>query len=184
MERKPKRKTKYPSVTECNLAKSASMQGNLFREKFKTPEERYQLFDAVCVHLEKGLSRESFPLCDWDTVERYVSKYANEFPADIVREAMRRGRLWWEELGRIGTMGGKVNGERVLFNAQSWAFNMKNRYGWKDSMNVINTIEGGVLLIPEPLDDAQFELACQQMKKKQAEQGGMIIDGTATNVTP
>jgi hypothetical protein len=46
-------------------------------------------------------------------------------------DAVSRGELlsqaWWERAGRSAVMG-TISG----FNAASWIFNMKNRFGWRD----------------------------------------------------
>ena len=43
--------------------------------------------------------------------------------------ALMRDQAWWEEIGRLGTMG-QIPG----FNAQAWIAVMKTRFGWSDSM--------------------------------------------------
>ena len=44
-------------------------------------------------------------MCDWDTVETYMDNHPDDFPADKLREAMRRQMLVWEKIGLEGTMG-------------------------------------------------------------------------------
>jgi hypothetical protein len=39
-------------------------------------------------------------------------------------------RMFWEELGIVGTTEGKN------FNASAWALNMKNKLHWRDRMDV------------------------------------------------
>lgn len=103
--------------------------GNNYNKKWKTPEERKKACEAVCEHLAQGLSQDCFPDADWDTVERYIKDFPEDFPAEKIKEARRKGRMFWEGAGRDGAIGKIPN-----FNATSWIFNMKNRYkeDWRD----------------------------------------------------
>lgn len=56
-----------------------------------------------------------------------MEKYPNEFPADSIEAAYRKGSAKVEQLGWAGTMG-KVTG----FNPSSWKFIAMNRAGWKE----------------------------------------------------
>ncbi len=102
-------------------------QNNQFALKYATTKSRKMLCKKYCKHLSKGLSKESFVDCSYKTIETYMIKYPNDFPADEIDKAERRGRLIWEEMGLSGT-----KGELKNFNTRCWTFNMKNRYGWKD----------------------------------------------------
>lgn len=107
----------------------AAPKGNNYNKKWKTKEERQAAFQAVYEHLASGLSKGSFPLADWDTVEAYMKEFPEDFPPEKVSEAMRHQKLVWERLGMNGAMG-EVDG----FNATAWIFNMKNRFPaeWRD----------------------------------------------------
>jgi hypothetical protein len=98
-------------------------KGNNYKMKWKTKKERKAAFEVVCIHLKKGLSKECFPLADWDTVERYIKDFPEDFPTEKINEAMRMGQMEWELIGMNG-----AKGEIQGFNAASWIFNMKNRY--------------------------------------------------------
>jgi hypothetical protein len=104
-------------------------EGNNYNMKWKTPEERKAACESVCKHLEQGLSQNCFPDADWDTVERYMKEFPQDFPSEKIKEARRKGRMLWEGMGRDGAFGKVPN-----FNATSWIFNMKNRYkeDWRD----------------------------------------------------
>jgi len=102
-------------------------QNNQFALKYKTSKSRNILHKKYCRHLSRGLSKESFVDCNYKTIESYMNKYPNDFPADDIDKAERAGRLVWEKMGLSGT-----KGEIKNFNTRCWTFNMKNRYGWKD----------------------------------------------------
>lgn len=115
--------------------------GNSNAEKYKTPEERKALCAAWCTHLEQGFSKESFPMCDPQTIREYAKKYPVDFDTDKMEQAERKGRLFWETVGRNGTFGKPIvfNGKEYnKFNAVSWQFNMMNRYPdkWKNRQDV------------------------------------------------
>lgn len=108
-------------------------KGNDFNMKWKTKAERQEAFEAVYQHLSSGFSRSSFPLSDWDTVERYMRDFPEDFPAEKIAEAMRANALEWERIGMDGARG-KIAG----FNAAAWIFNMKNRFkeDWRDKHDI------------------------------------------------
>lgn len=111
--------------------------GNQNNKKWKTPEERQHAFGLLCEHIKAGYSRDSFPLADWDTIERYCEEFPVDFPPDILQEAFRSNRMEWE---RIGLQGAK--GEIENYNNASWTFNMKNRFKaeWSDKTVVDNNV--------------------------------------------
>lgn len=117
-------------------------KGNNYNMKFKTSKERVALCDKWCKHLEKGYSKESFPECDPQTIRSYMKKYPKDFDTEKLRRAEATHRVFWEEIGISGAMG-KLQG----FNASSWIFNMKNRFGWRDKQDV--TTDGEKL--PSPI---------------------------------
>jgi hypothetical protein len=45
--------------------------------------------------------------------------------------AISASRKWWDQVGRAG-MTGKIKG----FNATVWVFSMKNRFGWRDMVDM------------------------------------------------
>jgi len=108
-------------------------QNNQFAIKYKSSKARNSLCKRYCVHLAKGLSKECFPDCSHKTIETYMEKYPNDFPADMIAKAERNGRLFWEKAG-IDGMFGKLKG----FNSKIWSFNFKNRYGWKENPEQVN----------------------------------------------
>jgi hypothetical protein len=72
-----------------------------------------------------GLGRANF----YDYIEKYP-----EF-ANAVSEYRMRSQSWWEHQGRMATFGATPG-----YNATSFIFNMKNRFGedWRDKHEVEN----------------------------------------------
>jgi len=128
----------------------AAPKGNNYNKKWKTKEERQAAFRAICEHLASGLSKACLPMCDWDTVEAYMDNHPDDFPADKLREAMRRQMLVWEKIGLEGTMG-EIKG----FNATSWSFNMKNRFprDWRDKQDIDFDTSGTISIVIGGEDD-------------------------------
>lgn len=100
---------------------------NEYNMKWKTKKERQNACSSVCEHLSQGFSQECFPDADWDTVERYIKDFPEDFPTEKIAAAKRQGQLAWEKIGMDGAQGKISN-----FNAASYIFNKKNRYGWRD----------------------------------------------------
>ena len=116
----------------------AAPKGNNYNMKWKTPEKRQEAFEAACAHIAEGYTKECFPLADWDTVERYMRDFPEDFPSEKMDEAIRINQRRWETWG----MGG-VTGKIKHFNSGSWVFNMKNRFGWRDKKDVnLNNPDG------------------------------------------
>lgn len=102
----------------------AAPEGNNFAMRFKTTEERQQLAGDYLEHCREGLSDESFRV-DPATLRRYERDFPEDFAT--IKDARILRRLFWEKLGIDGALG-KIKG----FNAASWIFNMRNRFGWRD----------------------------------------------------
>lgn len=119
--------------------------GNQNKMKWKTPEERQSICNEICEHLKKGYSQDSFPAADWDTVERYIKDFPEDFDNNKIKESLREGRKLMETLGIQGTAG-KLKG----FNAKSWEFIMQNKYGWKLRNDVTSNEESITLLLDIP----------------------------------
>jgi hypothetical protein len=87
-----------------------------------------QVIDAMAQGLSKEAAAAEIGICD-DTFHRWV-KEIPEF-SDAVKEGTRQNLLFWEKLGLSGATGA-LSG----FNATTWIFNMKNRFGWSDKQQV------------------------------------------------
>lgn len=132
-------------------------KGNNYKMKWKTSEERKRICELVCEHIASGLSQDSFPEADWDTVERYIRDFPDDFPAEKLKMAARRNRLYWETRGICG-----MNGDIPGFNATAWIFNMKNRFkDWNDTRQTQLTghleVNNKTTIDPALLSDQQLE---------------------------
>jgi len=152
-QQKAVKKTKPPKTQRKHSG--GARPGNKHATIYDTPEKRADLMDAICKHLENGLSHDCFPYCDWKTVKKYANDYPDDFPEDRLNEAVRRGQMVWETLGMRGAMGRVGN-----FSAASWIFNMKNRYGWKDKKEIDH--KGAVPTTAKPHEDMTPEEAAQR----------------------
>lgn len=127
-------------------------EGNNNRMLWKTPEERVAACKRVCDHLASGLSKDCFPDADWQTINVYMRKYPVEFDANLIEDATRRGRLFWEQVGIDGTLGA-IDG----FNANSWKFNMQNRHGWGERQQLEHTgKDGGAIKTEQTITATNF----------------------------
>lgn len=116
-----------------------------------TEDQIRQLIAAYAEHRAEGYSKESFPDCDYRTIESHLEKNPGLQPEkEKIEQAERRGRFTWEKIGKdLAT--GKIEG-----NATSYIFNMKNRYGWKDKHEIdqnVNLTMPDIELVPFNYDD-------------------------------
>ncbi len=98
--------------------------------------------EAFAGHL--GVSKQT--LYNW-------MKENKEF-LDSIKVAEAMSQDFWEELGIIGTIEGKN------FNATTWIFNMKNRFAWKDKMELAGD-KDNPLSIYSNLSDGQLDQLIQ-----------------------
>lgn len=92
--------------------------------------ERRKIFRELLAHVEQGLSIESFgPLSDV-SIKKYLNLYKEEFVQEELDEAKRKGRAYWEAVGKR-----QANGE-CLGNSRTWFYNMANRFGWREKLEV------------------------------------------------
>lgn len=109
--------------------------------------------DMLIDHMSEGLSFESFGGVVGCCKETLYS-WMRENPAflDARKQGNEASRLLWEKIGIDGTVGKIKN-----FNAASYIFNKKNRFGWRDQR-------------PEDEDQRKpFVLAYEVKKKKKNE---------------
>jgi hypothetical protein len=92
--------------------------------------ERRKVFAELCNHIREGYSLDCFPALSEKTVKLYLDLYKEEFVREDLDNAMRQGKVGWENIGRR-----QANGE-CLGNSRSWYYNMSNRYGWRDKVDI------------------------------------------------
>lgn len=91
---------------------------------------RRQLFKELCEHVGRGLSKESYAGLHSRTVETYFKVYPEEFDREEYEIALQKGRDTWENIGYR-----QANGQ-CLGNSRSWYYNMANRYGWREKVEI------------------------------------------------
>ncbi|MBN9673468.1 hypothetical protein [Roseibium aggregatum] len=108
--------------------------------KWPTANARQKACAAFCAHIAAGYSIESFPDADRKTIRYYAEQFPEDFPPEKLETAARRGLMEWERIGKEG-----ARGDLAKFNASAWAFNMKNRAGWRDRSEAeAHGIRGGI----------------------------------------
>ncbi|WP_156510699.1 hypothetical protein [Labrenzia sp. OB1] len=146
----------------------AAPKGNDYAKKWKTSRARKEACKRFCDHIAAGYSLESFADADKKTIRYYAEQYPDDFPADKLQEAARKGLFEWEKLGKEGTEG-LIDG----FNASSWKFNMQNRAGWRDktdveSRNILGGPEDAAKIEAlKPRSDSEIALGIMALLTKQ-----------------
>lgn len=92
--------------------------------------ERRRVFKELCDHVSAGYSLECFELLSANSIRKYLTAYPEEFSQEELENAQRSGRVWWEGVGRR-----QANGE-CLGNSRTWFYNMANRFGWREKIDV------------------------------------------------
>src|ERR1700742_1471459 len=92
--------------------------------------ERRRLFVNLCAHVAQGLSLESFSEISDQTIYRFLRDYPEEFNREELEIAKKKGREWWENIGKAQASG------VCLGNSRTWFYNMANRYGWREKLEL------------------------------------------------
>jgi hypothetical protein len=104
------------------------------KEKMERIEQdekyRCQIFSDLCAHLRKGYSLECFVGLPVRTLFNYLKAYPQEFIPEELELARQEGRVYWETIGHRQAAGD------CLGNSRTWQYNMINRYGWRDKIEV------------------------------------------------
>ena len=100
--------------------------------------ERRKIFRELCEHVRKGYSLQCFPPLSEVTVRKWLKVYPEEFIEGELEVALREGQSGWEEIGR------KQSNGSCLGNSRSWYYNMVNRYGWREKVDIAAEHKGQV----------------------------------------
>lgn len=92
--------------------------------------ERKKIFKELCEHVEKGYSLDCFVPLSVVSIRKYLQTFSEEFVQEELDAAMRKGKIYWEDIGTR-----QANGQ-CLGNSRSWYYNMANRYGWRDKLDI------------------------------------------------
>lgn len=92
--------------------------------------ERKKVFKELLAHIEAGYSLDSFPCLSANSVRGYFERYPDEFVREEYEASLRKGRVFWEDIGKR-----QANGQ-CLGNSRTWFYNMANRFGWREKIEV------------------------------------------------
>lgn len=108
------------------------------KELLSSKELRIDLANRLCAHLAEGLSMQCFPSISRNFLATLIKDYPEDFDKDMLDAAMVDGQEWWERLGSD-----QANGKNVG-NSRTWYYNMSNRYGWCDKVDLKAKHEGSL----------------------------------------
>jgi len=91
---------------------------------------RRKIFDRLLEHVKRGFSLDCFDDLGETTIRKYLSTYPDEFVQEELERAQRKGKEGWEDIGRKQSRG------ECLGNSRSWYYNMSNRYGWREKVDI------------------------------------------------
>jgi len=78
-----------------------------------------------------GLGISKSTLMEWQNPE---SVYYNKKFSDSIKRGEQLSEAWWERQGRMSL-------EEKDFNYVGWYMNMKNRFGWRDKVDINTKIK-------------------------------------------
>lgn len=91
---------------------------------------RKKLFADLKRHIVAGYSLDCWDVMGQLTIEDFLTKYPEEFDAEELLAAQRKGKLGWENIGRRQAEG------TCLGNSRAWYYNMAQRYGWSERQQI------------------------------------------------
>ncbi len=119
--------------------KGRKMSAKERREKLESDAtERRKVFRELLDHVRAGYSIDCFPALSDTSIRNYLNLYSKEFIREELEDALRDGKRGWEDIGRR-----QANGS-CLGNSRSWYYNMANRYGWREKLEVEAEHKGSV----------------------------------------
>lgn len=130
----------------------AAPKGNDYGTKLKNPTVRQEAYRQYCDWIASGYPRESFffdhpehSVC-WETIEKYMKDFPEEFPPILMKQARARRYQYWFEKGKNLTAGRQEDipkDNRCNPSPQAWQVIMRNMFkkecGWDaEGANVVN----------------------------------------------
>lgn len=101
-------------------------------------DARVALCRRLCAHLAEGYSMECFGEISNRRLRLLIEAYKEEFPQESLDKARQTGQAAWESIGKRQADG------RCLGNSRSWFYNMANRYGWRDKVDLQSETKGAI----------------------------------------
>lgn len=92
--------------------------------------ERRKIFRELCTHVAAGYSIDCFAPISDQSIRKYLKTYPEEFIEEELANAMREAKAYWEDLGKRQSNGS------CLGNSRSWFYNMANRFGWREKIDI------------------------------------------------
>lgn len=93
-------------------------------------KKRIEIFKELCAHLKKGYSLDCFVPLSEQSIRTYLTKYPEEFDRAEFELSLRQAKQSWEDIGYRQSTGSCVG------NSRSWYYNMVNRYGWREKIDI------------------------------------------------
>lgn len=100
--------------------------------------ERRKIFKELCDHVARGYSLDCFPPLSVVSIREYLKRYKEEFIQEELDDSMRKGKSFWEDIGHRQASG------HCMGNSRTWYYNMSNRYGWREKVDIEAEHKGAV----------------------------------------
>lgn len=99
---------------------------------------RSQCFRDLLKHIEDGYGISCYEKISHLEIQDMIKRFPNEFDEEALFESMRKANMFWEDIGKR-----QANGT-CMGNSRSWYYNMVNKYGWREKVEVEATHKGAI----------------------------------------
>ncbi len=113
-------------------------QNEYYGELLASESERKRLWKELCAHVSRGKSLKCNVLIAMPLFEKLRVLFPDSFDESSLLISMQKGQDLWEELGHK-----QANGSN-LGNSRTWFYNMANRYGWRDKIDIEAEHKGSI----------------------------------------
>ncbi len=130
----------------------AAPKGNDYGTKLKNPTVRQEAYRQYCDWIASGYPKQSFFFkhpehsITWDSMEKYIKDFPEEFPAIYMKEAEAKRYAYWFEKGKNLVAGRQEDipkDNKTCPSPQTWQVIMRNMFkkdhGWDaEGATIIN----------------------------------------------
>lgn len=132
----------------------------------RPPKYKKEFCEKLIDHMAKGLSFESFA-GEIGVTFKTLFNWAARYPKFLQSKDLGTAKSikWWETVGNAAAQGSIPN-----FKGTSWVFNMKNRFGWRNNLEITGK-DGAPLNVGPTQADIVAAIKALTEKKSEPEDG-------------
>lgn len=119
-----------PQPPEYEQKRKKVLPGNKFGQKLTTDQLKKAAYNSYLDHISKGKTKRSWAFqkdkltLTWETMEKYIREFPNEFDPILIQKAYCDGMAYWESIVDAG-----ARSERKVDTATLQML-MRNKFHW------------------------------------------------------